>query len=91
MTKLSLCPSGAGELCVRPVSFIEIFFTMLRQLIHSEEINIRNKPVSMNQHRSCSLCLWRDVCHGISDPRRQRKVDYNVYVASASELGNYFS
>lgn len=34
----------------------------------------------MNQHRSCSLCLWRDVCHGISDPRTQKKVDYNVCV-----------
>lgn len=61
---------------------------MLRQLIHSEEIHIRNKPRSMNQHRSCSLCLGRDVCRGISDPRRQKKVDYNVCVASVSELDN---
>lgn len=53
---------------------------MLRQLIHSEEVNIRNEPRSMNQHRSCSLCLWRDVCCGISDPRTQKKVDYNVCV-----------
>lgn len=45
----------------------------------------------MSQHRSCSLCLWRDVCRVISDPRRQKKVDYNVCVASASELDNYFT
>lgn len=64
---------------------------MLRQLIEAEEINIRNKPRSVNQHRSYPSCLWRDICPGISDPRTQKKVDCNVCVASASGLGNYFN
>lgn len=75
-----------GQLAYRNISI-----TMLRQLIDAEEINIRNKPRSVNQHRSCPLCLWGDVCPGISDPRTQKKVDCNVCVASASGLGNCFN